>query len=509
MSSEIRTLGRHAAIYGIGNMLAKLTSFIMLPIYTRFLTPADYGVLELTSMTLDFLAIMMGLNVSASVYRFFAEENSKSGRDLVMSTATMGKIASAVVMASVGLALSPWLAHVVTPEKGHADYFRLFFLIFVMQSAEAVPFLLCRALHRSFLVVTINLARLVALVTLNVVFVVHLGMGVKGILLSNLIVSTVIAVAMLRFLFRSTGYGFSPKLFIEMTRFSLPVGFVSLGNFFLVFSDRYFLNHYAGPAAVGVYALAYRFGFVLTAFVAAPFHQIWAPERFQIAKRPNAGELFRRIFLYFNVGLGCTALIMSLFVRDALKLMSATPFWGAYAVVPLIMIAQILHQWTAYNNFGLLLTKKTKKFAWGSAIAIPSVLLLNFLLIPRYGVWGAAIATIIAYVLRFVVIQALSQREYRIDYDWLQIGKLYAILASGVAIRELFGDLQIVPSLALCVGIAATALAGVYFYVLSGRERDAVQGLLRRRIEWQSLLRSVARPAAPQRPADRKEEVTV
>src|SRR5215204_7191505 len=99
MSSEIRTLGRHAAIYGIGNMLAKLTSFIMLPIYTRVLTPADYGVLELTSMTLDFLAIMMGLNVSASVYRFFAEENSKSGRDLVMSTATMGKIASAVVMA--------------------------------------------------------------------------------------------------------------------------------------------------------------------------------------------------------------------------------------------------------------------------------------------------------------------------------------------------------------------------------------------------------------------------
>ena len=501
MSSEIRTLGRHAAIYGIGNMLAKLTSFIMLPIYTRYLTPADYGVLELTSMTLDFLAIMMGMNVAASVYRFYAEEDSRSGRDLVMSTAAIGKIATALVLALVGLLISPWLSAVVTPEKGHPDYFRLFFLIFIMQSAELVPFLLCRALHRSVMVVAINLARLVGLISLNVVFVVHYEMGVKGILLSNLIVSTMVAAAMLRFLFRSTGYAFSTKLFIEMTRFSFPVGFVSLGNFFLVFSDRYFLNHYVGPAAVGLYALAYRFGFVLAAFIATPFQQIWGPERFQIAKRPNAPDIYRRIFLYFNVALGCTALFITLFVRDLLKVMSAPNFWAAYAVVPLIMVAQILHHWTGFNNLGLYLAKKTKKFAWGSAVAIPSVLLLNYLLIPRYGVLGAAIATILAYVLRFLVIQRLSQREYKIDYDWPRIWRLYGILATAVIIRELFGDLQIVPSVALCVVLATSALAGVYFSVLLPSERAALKRILQRRIEWQGLLRSISRPAATERPA--------
>lgn len=274
MSSEIRTLGRHAAIYSIGNMLAKLTSFIMLPIYTRYLTPADYGVLELTSMTLDLLAILLGLSVSASVYRFFAAEKTQAGRDLVMSTAAVGKIGMAILIAALGFVISPWLARVVTPDQGHADYFRLFFLIFIMQSAEVVPFLLCRALHRSVLVVTINLARLLGLVSLNIVFVVHFEMGVRGILISTLIVTTVIALAMLRFLFRSTGVRFSRKLFLQMTRYSFPIGFVSLGNFFLVFSDRYFLNHYVGATAVGVYALAYRFGFVLTAFVATPFQQI-------------------------------------------------------------------------------------------------------------------------------------------------------------------------------------------------------------------------------------------
>ncbi len=510
MSSEIRTLGRHAAIYGIGNMLSKLTSFIMLPIYTRYLAPADYGVLELTSMTLDFLAIIMGLNVSASVYRFFAEENSKDGRDLVMSTAALGKIGTALMIAAVGFVISPWLSSVVTPERGHPDYFRLFFLIFIMQSAEVVPFLLCRALHRSVLVVGINFARLLALVSLNIVFVVHMEMGVTGILLSNLIVSTIIAALMVRYLFKSTGVRFSGKLFLEMTRFSFPVGFVSLGNFFLVFSDRYFLNHYVGPAAVGVYALAYRFGFVLAAFVGTPFHQIWGPERFQIANRANAQVIFRRVFLYFNIAMGCTALFIALFVRDMLKVMSDPNFWSAYAVVPLILVAQILHQWTAYNNLGLLITKKTKKFAWGSAVAIPSVLILNYLLIPRYGVWGAAIATIIAYVLRFLVIQMHSQREYRIHYDWMRIGKLYAILGGAVVVREVFGNLQIVPSVALCILLAVVALAGVYFKVMSAQERAAVQGLLHRQIDWQSLLRSASRPAPAAPPPEREEaEVAV
>ncbi len=497
MSSAIRTLGRHTAIYSFGTMLSKLTSFILLPIYTRYLTPADYGVLELTSMTLDFLGIVLGVNVANSVYRFYAEANSKRDQDLVMSTAAIGKIISAVLLAIGGLLLSPWLSAVITPERGSPTYFRLFFLISIMQSAEIIPFLMCRALHRSVLVVTINLARLIGLIAFNIFFVVHMGMGVKGILLSNLIVSTIVAAGMLRFMFRSTGYRFSFDLLREMWRFSFPIAFVSLGNFFLVFSDRYFLNHYVGPAAVGLYALAYRFGFVMSAFVAAPFMQIWGPERFQIAKRPNAGAIFRRVFLYFNIGLGCTSLLIAMFVRDVLKVMAAPNFWGAYAVVPLILIAQVLQHWSSFNNLGLLLVKKTKKLAWGSAIAIPSVLVLNYLLIPRYGIWGAAAATIIAYVLRFVVVQRHSQQEYRIDYDWPRVARLYAILIPAVIVRELLGAMPIVTSLVTCVTLSALALAAVYRYVLGADERAAVRAILRRRIEWQTLLRRAGRTTTP------------
>jgi O-antigen/teichoic acid export membrane protein len=221
-----------------------------------------------------------------------------------------------------------------------------------------------------------------------------------------------------------------------------------------------------------------------------PFQQIWAPQRFAIAKQPNAREIYRRVFLYINITLGVAALVIALFVQDILKVMATHAFWSAYRVVPFILLAQILHHWTGYNNLGLFLTKTTKKFAWGSAVAIPSVLGLNLLLIPRYGVWGAVTATLLAYVLRFIVIHTLAQREYHIDYDWSRVFKLYAILIAAFVVRLPFGTLQIVASVSVGIALVAAATASVYVFILNAEERKGVIALLHR--QWP---RSLWRPS--------------
>ena len=487
MSAEIRKLGHHTAIYMVGSMLAKLASFLLLPIYTRYLTPADYGILELLSMTIDLVGILAGMTLSSSIFPFYAEAKEGDDANAVISTAAIGMTALSMITAAVGLLLAPALNNFLTPERGKAVYFQIFFLIYIAQTAEVVPFMMCRALQRSVLVVVINLIRLLALIGFNVLFVVVLGMGVMGILISTLVVSATVSIGMLIFLFRNTGFVFSAVKFKKMARFAFPVAFVSLGNFFLVFSDRYFVNHYVGPAAVGLYGLAYRFGFLISTFVFGPFQQVWAPQRFVIARQANAREVFRRVFLYVNIGLGGTALVIALFVRDVLKVMTTQAFVSAYAIVPFILLAQIVHHWTAYNNLGLFLTKTTKKLAWGSAVAIPVVLVLNFLLIPQYGVWGAVAATLIAYTLRFLIIQRLSQQEYHIDYDWTRIIRLYGILIGAFLIRSLMGDLQIAPSIGIGSALLTAAMGSVYLFILNAREQASLRKLLQTRVNWRML----------------------
>ena len=482
MSSDIKTLGRHTAIYAFGTALSKLASFLMLPIYTRFLTPADYGVLELMSMTIDLIGILTGATLAASVFRFYAEYKERGEENEVVSTAAIGMTTMAAVVAIIGFLAAPALEHFVLKSHGNPTYFRLFFLLYITQTAEVVPFLMCRALKRSSLVVTINLVRLVAQLALNGFFVVHLRMGVTGVLVSNLLVSAAVATGMTIFLFRQTGTAFSTTKFKEMARYAYPVAFVSAGNFFLVFSDRYFLNHYLGASVVGVYSLAYKFGFILTTFAFTPFQQIWGPQRFLVAKQENARDIYRRVFVYLNIALGILALIIALFVRDVLKVMAAQPFWNAYRIVPFVLAAQILHHWTSYNNLGLFLTKTTTKFAWGSAVAIPSVLILNYLLIPHWGIWGAITATLGAYLLRFGVMQIMSQRVYRIDYDWRRVLTLYLIIVSAVAIRIMMGDLRIVPSVISGVLLVIAVVSAVYMFILRDDERRAGRRLLERKL---------------------------
>jgi O-antigen/teichoic acid export membrane protein len=304
--------------------------------------------------------------------------------------------------------------------------------------------------------------------------------------LSQLIVSALIATGMMIFLFRNMGTKFSWPKFREMARYGYPVAFASIGNFFLVFSDRYFLNHFVGMGAVGVYAIAYRFAFILSAFVFNPFQQIWGPQRFAIAKLSNARDIYRRVFLYVNVPLAIGALGIALFARDVLKVMATHAFVDAYRVVPLILIAQILHHWTSFNNLGLFLTKTTTKFAWGSAVAVPAVLILNVLLIPWLGVWGAALATIGAYVVRFLVIHKLSQDNYHIDYDWPRITRLYAIVFTAYGVRAIQRNLEIVSSVLIGGTLMVVAVFAVWKFVLHADERKGLIDIVHRRwpVSW-------------------------
>ena len=480
MKQDIHLLGRHAAIYSLGNILAKLTSFLMLPIYTRYLTPADYGVLELLQMTIDLVGMLAGVTLASSVFRFYAEYDEDE-RKSVVSTAAIGVVTLASLAAVLGIVAAPMLSAVILREHGDALYFRLFFLIFVANTAELVPFMMCRALHRSRLVVTLNLARLVALLTLNIVFVVHLRMGVTGILISSLVVSSLMALGMTTFLFRQVGYSFSPAKFKEMAAYSYPVIFVSLGNFFLLFSDRYFLNHYVGTAAVGIYALATRFAVLLGALVYNPFMQIWGPQRFAIAKQPKARDVFSRVFVYINICLGVVALAISLFAHDVLKVMADRAFVSAYQLIPLLLVVQIVHFWSGYNNLGLLITKTTKKFAFGSLVAVPSVLLLNFLLVPRYGMMGAVIATFAAYVLRLIVVHHMAQQEYRIDYAWGRVARLYALLGAAFVLRVVLGEQPIVSSVVIGIGLLLITSFLVFKLILTQGERAAALEMVQKR----------------------------
>ncbi|MFW6075583.1 MAG: lipopolysaccharide biosynthesis protein, partial [Chloroflexota bacterium] len=154
--SEVKRIGKHSLVYGAGIVASKLASFLMLPIYTRFLTPADYGVLELLSMTIDVIGTIAGVGLGSAVFKFFEDYDNPDDRNEVMSTSAIGVVGLALVTALLGLTFAPVLNGLILPEHGDPLYFRLFVFIYLAQSCEIVPLFLIRAQERSKLFVTLS-----------------------------------------------------------------------------------------------------------------------------------------------------------------------------------------------------------------------------------------------------------------------------------------------------------------------------------------------------------------
>jgi len=194
--------------------------------------------------------------------------------------------------------------------------------------------------------------------------------------------------------------------------------------FFLHFGDRFLLKHLDSLESVGIYSLAYKFGMMANVLVLSPFMMTWAPKRFEIFKDPDARETYSHIFTYFMIAYMYVSLGIAVLIKDVITIVSVPEYYSAYQYVPVILSAYIFYGVYSYVQFGVLLKKKTKYLGVSSLIVGALNIWLNFVLIPKYGIWGSALATILSFFLLAVVIYPIAQRLYRIPYQGWRLLKL-------------------------------------------------------------------------------------
>ncbi|HYK09557.1 MAG TPA: oligosaccharide flippase family protein [Gemmatimonadales bacterium] len=487
--SQIRALGKHTLIYAVGILIGKAASFIMLPIYTRYLTPADYGVLELLQMTIDVVGMLAGLGIASSVFKFYSDETAPEAKAEVISTSSTALATLSLGTAIVGFLWTPQITRLVLGAGQPVLYFHLFFIVYFVQTFTTIPYLFIRAEQRSVMFVTLSVVRLIIALSLNILFVVYLRMGVRGVLFSTLIAWSTVGGYLVAYTYRRVGLHFSLPRIKRIARFSAPLVLSSLASFVLTFSDRYFLKYYSNNATVGIYSLAYQFGFALAYFAWTPFSQIWDPQRYQIARQPDGQVVFRRVFFYLNLVLLSLACVIAVTAHDILRVMAGYAFQSAAGIVPILMLPYILQSWSSYCDLGLFLEHRTRWLGGVAVIAAASNIALNVLLIPRYGAYGAAWATAGAFFVRFILVYPLSQRLYPVRLGWGRVAALGAVLMLAFVGRQFLPVTHIVPSVAAsALVLIATGLA-IYFGVLRDSERQAAKEFALRPL---ALLRAVA-----------------
>jgi O-antigen/teichoic acid export membrane protein len=437
-SPGIRSLGRHAVLYAIGNILSKAIAFVMLPVYTRYLTPADYGIAALIEMTLDVIAMIGGAQIAQGVFRFYHKAESSDDKRAVISTAMSTLTISYAILGTAVFLSAAGISRILFGSPVHADLVRLSGMTLGFQGLQWVPLVYGRVLERSGLVVGANIAKLVIAVTLNLVFVVGMKLGIRGIFLSSLASSALVAIWLGVITVRQVGLRVRPAVLKSLVRFGVPLIGVQMATFTMTFSDRYFLQAAGDESMVGLYNLAYQFGFLLLMLGFVPIEMVWGPRRFQVARTANPSPVLAQAFRLINVSVFTIGVGIALFVGDLLRVMATPPFHPAADVVPVLLVAYVFHGWAMMQDLGVLVTERTEFLTIANWVAAVVALAAFAILVPRFYAAGAASAAVLAFGARWGLTYRFSQRLWPVAYDWVPIirlaGLAIAITATSVAL---------------------------------------------------------------------------
>jgi O-antigen/teichoic acid export membrane protein len=433
--SGSKRLVRDTLVYGVATVVSQMTSFILLPVYTRALTPHDYGYLELLQLVVDFTGLFVTMRLGEAIFRFYsgathAEEANRSVSTSLILALGMGLIGFVALSAA-----SPPLARYLFQDPAAVGLLVLTGTTLLMQPLVEIPAAFVRAQQRSGVFLTFRLGSLALRVGLSLWLVAWLRMGVTGAVYANVAATAVQAIVMSAYTIHHVGLSFQRRVARQVLGFTLPILAASVGSYYLGFADRYFLKAYGTLQEVGLYALAARFAVAYFALGYTPFEQAWDAARYYVAKESGAVQTFQQIFRVLSVWLIALALAISLFSHKVINIMTAADFWPAARIVPILLLSYLVQIWTSYCRFGLLFTNRTKQIAVATFVAMPVMTLAFWLLVPKLGAVGAAVGATLGFTARLIWTEKKSAASYNMHLQW---GRALSLL--GLAALVYLGD---------------------------------------------------------------------
>jgi O-antigen/teichoic acid export membrane protein len=484
--SPLRDLVRHTFVYGSGYVTMAIVSFVLVPVYTRHMSPSEYGLLGLMLVLYGLMTTVYDLGFTNSVGRFFFDSDGEDGGASLAGMRATSLIFLACFggfLTAVLCIFAPTWSDLLTQTRSHADLVRIVAATLYFECLAIVPLTLIRMQERSQLFIAITITRFVVTGTLSIVFVVVMDLGVRGALLANAGSGAGVLLVLLPSFLGAFRLRPSMPLLGEMLRFGVPFFPVVLSGWFVEASDRYLLGLYRTKAEVGYYVLGYKVAQVMQIATAA-FSMGWAPLRYRIYQRPDAQDVYRRLATYYVFGAMTLTVPLALFSRAIVSLVAPANYASAATIVPWIGFAYGLNGLFVLMVTGMGVSKRTAPMAWIVSVAAAVNIGINIVAIPHWGLKAAAWTTVLANVLMVAGSWYWSQRAYPISYDWSRMLRTMAIGIAVVAVVVLAA-----PGTGLA-GILAAAAGSLLFVALlvtstiSADERErgraVAQGLRRR-----------------------------
>lgn len=412
--------------YAVGSAANSAALFLLVPYLVNVFTPEEYGAWAIFEVAILFLnmVILSGLEVGLMrEYWFLADDSSRArlAGSVLLTIALWGGVvfASGLFLVTSGLCASlPGAPFTVTEVLAIAWLEALFSLFLT----------LFRIKEQAIIYVLLSAGRMVLFMGLSI-YLVHSGHGLPGALLGRLGGTVVMLGGAGALGFRYISLKPDLESLKRVVRYGLPLLPTNLASYVLLASDRYALQYFSTLESVAIYTFAYKIAATLDVLITRPFALDWAPRRFKIATQDDSSRKYAQTLLFYLWAAVCFGLCVIALTPTFYRWVAPREYWPGMKLVPVILLAYLIYGLSYPLNVGIMLKDRTQYLPVIGWTAVAICLGLNVWWIPRYGMWGAAWATVVSYGIWTGGICWASLQLYPIKYPLKQIG---TILAAGM-----------------------------------------------------------------------------
>ncbi len=433
MSGYLRRLATTGAAYTAASIVSKLIAVVLLPLYTRYLTPADYGAAEVMFAAIVSVSIIVRLGTIEALLRFYYKDDEDPGQVVATSFAALFWVATVAALILLPFAKpisealldesAPDLARIAIGGLWVSTMFEYLLTLFRLEERA-----------RAFFVTT--LLSVISAIGLTVVLVVGAGEGARGLLLGSYASGAVFVLGLIWLHRRRLSLWFDRALLRRLMRFGLPTMPAELSLYLLNFVDRIIIVRTVGLAEAGLYSLAVKFAQGVNVLVRG-FQLAWPPLAYSIRDDGEARRTYAVVVTLFSAGCAFVVTGMWLLSRWIVRALAAPEFFGSYKAIGLIATAVTLY--ALYMVLVVILgrTGRTEFNFPATAAALAANIALNLALVPPLGIVGAGIALVASYIVVLALMYSFTQRLFPVPYEWGRLARVVAVSTGLVLAGEL------------------------------------------------------------------------
>lgn len=439
----LKQLASESLIYGLSGIISSFLSVFLVPIYTRIFIPEDYGMMSLVTTTMALLTIFVVLALDNSVHRWYWDTEDMNDRKVTLASWTWCQIGVSLALAALVFTLSPQLGKALVGRDDAGLYLRLAAMALPLGVLNVVILNWFRMQRRPWASVIFSLSTNLFNFLLTITLVLLFRLGLTGVYVAQLItfaIGTIVAsmwlgdwIALQRF---------RRSRLTVMLRYAMPMIPASLAYFIVNLSSRYFIRGFLSTSEVGVYQVGSTIASV-AALVTGAFQFAWGPFAMSIHKQPDAKKVYAGVLLAYLWVTCLISMTVSLFAPEILSFFVTESYLGASRIVGILSFNYVVIGLGYIATIGPSIMKTTKPYGIGMVIAGGLTIALNFILVPRFGKEGSAVATLIAQSIVPVYVFYYSQKLYPIPYRFgVAFGIfLFAFLLAAIGGRFCWSDL--------------------------------------------------------------------